>query len=56
MIMKKITKKAAPETKEETPALLPYTASYKADLEEIKDLLKVIVEKLNDIRPLGGGF
>lgn len=54
--MKNITKKAAPETKEETPALLPYTASYKADLEEIKDLLKVIAEKIIDIRPLGGGF
>lgn len=50
MIMKKVVnKQALPEPKEETPAIL----DYKKDLEEIKDLLKVIAEKLIDVR---GGF
>lgn len=48
--MKKISKEKTPvETKEETPQVL----NYKKDLEEIKDLLKVIAEKLIDVR---GGF
>lgn len=48
--MKKVVnKQALPEPKEETPAFL----DYKKDLEEIKDLLKVIAEKLIDVR---GGF
>ena len=50
MIMKKVVnKQTVQEPKEETPELL----SYKKDLEEIKDLLKVIAEKLIDVR---GGF
>ena len=48
--MKKvINKQTVQEPKEETPELL----NYKKDLEEIKDLLKVIAEKLIDVR---GGF
>ena len=50
MIMKKVVnKQTVQEPKEETPELL----NYKKDLEEIKDLLKVIAEKLIDVR---GGF
>lgn len=48
--MKKISKEKTPvETKEETPQVL----NYAEDLKEIKELLKVIAEKLIDVR---GGF
>lgn len=51
--MKKVVnKQTVQEPKEETPELL----NYKKDLKEIKDLLKIIAEKIIDIRPLGGGF
>ena len=46
---KKTDENKQEQPKEETPELL----NYKKDLEEIKDLLKVIAEKLIDVR---GGF
>ena len=54
MSMKKISKQAVSEPKEETPALLPYNASYKEDLKEIKELLKEIIVQLSKLDYRGG--
>ena len=52
MIMKKVVnKQTLPEPKEETPAIL----NYKKDLEEIKDLLKIIADKMLELK-ISGGF
>lgn len=49
--MKKVVnKQTVQEPKEETPELL----NYKKDLEEIKDLLKVIADKLLELKITGG--
>ena len=53
MIMKKVNKQQVSEPKEETPALL----SYKEELDEIRHLLSVICDTLQEIKtPLHGGF
>jgi hypothetical protein len=50
--MKKVVnKQTVQEPKEETPELL----NYKKDLEEIKDLLKIIADKLLELK-ISGGF
>lgn len=50
--MKKVVnKQTVQEPKEETPELL----NYKKDLEEIKDLLKVIADKMLELK-ISGGF
>ncbi len=52
MIMKKVVnKQTVQEPKEETPELL----NYKKDLEEIKDLLKIIADKMLELK-ISGGF
>ena len=49
--MKKVVnKQTVQEPKEETPELL----NYKKDLEEIKDLLKTIADKLLEMKITGG--
>ena len=49
--MKNVGKKTASEPNEETQTLLVY----KEDLKEIKDLLKIIADRLSDLK-LTGGF
>lgn len=50
--MKKVVnKQTVQEPKEETPELL----NYKKDLEEIKDLLKIIADKMLKLK-ISGGF
>ncbi len=50
--MKKVVnKQTVQEPKEETPELL----NYKKDLEEIKDLLKIIADKMLELK-ISGGF
>ena len=52
MIMKKTSKQVS-EPKEETPALL----NYKEELDEIRHLLSVICDTLQEIKkPIRGGF
>lgn len=50
--MKKVVnKQTVQEPKEETPELL----NYKKDLKEIKDLLKIIADKMLELK-ISGGF
>lgn len=49
--MKNIVKKAPQEPKAETPEVLSYTK----ELKEIKELLKIIADRLIDLK-LTGGF
>lgn len=48
--MKKNIKQEPVQPKEETAQVL----TYKKDLEEIKDLLKVIIDKMIDLKHSGG--
>lgn len=48
--MKKNIKQEPVQPKEETAQVL----TYKKDLEEIKDLLKVIIDKMIELKPSGG--
>lgn len=53
--MKKTSKEKTPvETKEETPQVSTFKEDYKKDLQEIKELLNVIAERLLELKITGG--